>query len=58
MADAYFSAPGHNNGVGNPPLNPGVTSTDTTDPLSVRFACNANGQSSQESQPLTVDLNQ
>jgi hypothetical protein len=58
MADAYFSALGHNNGVGNPPLNPGVSSTDTTDPLSVRFACNANGMSSQESQPLTVDLNQ
>jgi hypothetical protein len=58
MADAYFSALGHNNGVGNPPLNPGVTSTDTTDPLSVHFACNANGQTSQESQPLTVNFNQ
>ena len=56
MADAYFSALGHNNGIGNPPLNPGVTSTDTTDPLSVRFACNANGQTSQQSQPLVVDL--
>ena len=54
MADAYFSALGHNNGVGNPPLNPGVTSTDMTDPLSVRFACNANGQTSQQSQPMTV----
>ena len=56
MADAYFSALGHNNGIGNPPLNPGVTSTDTTDPLSVHFACNANGQTSQQSQPLTVNL--
>jgi hypothetical protein len=58
MSDAYFSALGHNNGVGNPPLNPGVTSTDMTDPLSVRFACKANGQTSQESQPLTVNFNQ
>ena len=56
MADAYFSALGHNNGVGNPPLNPGVTSTDMTDPLSVRFACNANGQTSQQSQPMVVNF--
>jgi len=55
MQDAYFSALGHNNGVGNPPLNPGVTSTDTTDPISVRFACSANGQQSEESQPLVVN---
>jgi len=55
MADAYFSALGHNNGVGNPPLNPGVTSTDTTDPLSVHFACSANGMQSQESQPMVVN---
>ena len=56
MTDAYFAALGHNNGIGNPPLNPGVTSTDTTDPLSVHFACNANGMTSQESQPLVVNM--
>jgi hypothetical protein len=56
MTDAYFAALGHNNGIGNPPLNPGVTSTDTTDPLSVRFACSANGRTSQESQPLVVSF--
>jgi hypothetical protein len=55
MADAYFSALGHNNGVGNPPLNPGLTSTDTTDPVSVHFACSANGMQSQESQPMVVN---
>lgn len=56
MTDAYFSALGHNNGVGNPPLNPGVTSTDMTDPLSVRFGCSANGEKSPESQPMVVNF--
>jgi hypothetical protein len=36
---AYFSALGVNNGIGNPPLAPGFSSTDTMDPLNVRFHC-------------------
>jgi len=36
---SYFSALGENNGIGNPPKAPGFSSTDTTDPLNVRFHC-------------------
>lgn len=58
VQDAYFSALGVNNGIGNPPLKPGVSSTDMTDPLSVRFACSANGMKSPESQPTVVNFQQ
>jgi hypothetical protein len=39
VKDSYFSALGTSVGTGNP-ATPGFTSTDTTDPLNVRFHCN------------------
>ncbi|HLI77920.1 MAG TPA: hypothetical protein VKV02_13320, partial [Acidobacteriaceae bacterium] len=55
IENAYFSALGVPNGVGNPPLSPGFTTTDTTDPLDVRFACSVNGESTGYS--ATVNVN-
>ena len=39
---AYFSALGETTGIGNPPAAPGFGTTDTTDPLSVKFHCTDN----------------
>ena len=55
IENAYFSALGVPNGVGNPPLSPGFTTTDTTDPLDVRFACSANGQTTGYSSTVNVN---
>lgn len=54
---AYFSALGVSSGVGNPPAAPGFSSTDTTDPLNVRFHCNvagSNGPGGSWSPTVTV----
>jgi hypothetical protein len=53
---AYFSALGVNNGVGNPPLAPGFSSTDTTDPLNVRFHCTDSNNGSGGSWSPTVTV--
>lgn len=54
---AYFSALGLNNGVGNPPLSPGFASTDTTDPLNVRFHCSDSTTGAGGSWSPTVTVN-
>jgi hypothetical protein len=56
LEGAYFSALGLANGVGNPPAAPGLTTTDTTDPLDVRFGCAVNGVSTGPSAPLIVNF--
>lgn len=55
LVNAYFSALGASAGVGNPPSQPGITTTDTADPLDVRFACSANGDSTGLSTPVNVN---
>ena len=57
LVDAYLSALGTSAGVGNPPSAPGFTTSDTADPLRVRFSCSANGDTVQ-SRPLTVNFQQ
>ncbi len=55
--DSYFSAVGTSVGTGNPGT-PGFTSTDTTDPLNVRFHCNVgdtNGTGGSWSRTVTVN---
>lgn len=54
---AYFSALGLNNGVGNPPLAPGFSSTDTTDPLNVRYHCSDSTSGDGGSWSPTVTVN-
>ena len=54
---AYFSALGVNNGVGNPPLAPGFSSTDMSDPLNVRFHCSDSNNGSGGSWSPTVPVN-
>lgn len=54
---AYFSALGLNNGVGNPPLAPGFSSTDTTDPLNARFHCSDSTSGAGGSWSPTVTVN-
>ena len=54
---AYFSALGLNNGVGNPPLAPGFSSTDTTDPLNVRYHCSDSTSGAGGSWSPTVTVN-
>ncbi|HKO11716.1 MAG TPA: hypothetical protein VJV22_07100 [Acidobacteriaceae bacterium] len=56
LEGAYFSALGLANGVGNPPAAPGLTTTDTVDPLAVRFSCSANGESTGLRSPLIVNF--
>jgi hypothetical protein len=58
LMDAYFSALNTSTGVGNPPTGTGVTTSDTSDPLRVRFSCSANGVSTRPSPPLTVNFQQ
>jgi hypothetical protein len=56
LEGAYFSALGVANGVGNPPKNPGLTTTDTTDPLDVRFGCSVDGESAGFRKHVTVNF--
>jgi hypothetical protein len=58
VVGTYFSALGLANGVGNPPATTGLTTTDTTDPLDVRFGCSVNGKGTGPSTPLTVNFQQ
>jgi hypothetical protein len=58
ITGAYFSALGLANGVGNPPLGNGFTTTDTTDPLSLSFSCSANGIPSNSAAPTTINFQQ
>jgi hypothetical protein len=55
---AYFSALGVSSGIGNPG-GPGFSTTDTTDPLNVRFHCNdsntGNGAGGSWSPTVTVN---
>jgi hypothetical protein len=55
---AYFSALGENDGGAGNPGGPGFTSTDTTDPLNVRFHCNVGEAGSGGSWSPTVTVNQ
>lgn len=55
LENAYFSALGVSAGVGNPPAQPGLTTTDTADPLDVRFTCSANGDSTGWSKAVNVN---
>jgi hypothetical protein len=55
LENAYFSALGLANGVGNPPAAPGLTTTDSADPLDVRFACSVNGDSTGYSTSTNVN---
>jgi hypothetical protein len=55
LEQAYFSALGLANGVGNPPLASGLTTTDTTNPLDVRFSCSAGSLSTGYSAPVNVN---
>lgn len=55
---AYFSVLGLANGVGNPPLGNGFSTTDSADPLNVTFGCSANGVASRYAAPLTVNFQQ
>ena len=54
---SYFSALGENNGIGNPPKAPGFSTTDTTDPLDVRFHCSdsTTGEGGSWSPTFTVN---
>jgi hypothetical protein len=56
---SYFSALGVAPGprVGNPPVNPGFASTDTTDPLNVRFHCDAGNNGAGGSWSPTITVN-
>ena len=56
LEGAYFSALNVSTGVGNPPTGTGLTTTDTTDPLRVRFACTVNNFTRVPSTPLTVNF--
>jgi PKD repeat protein len=51
---AYFSALGVSSGAGNPG-GPGFPTTDTADPLNVRFHCSDNGVSGSWSPTITVN---
>ena len=53
---AYFSALGVSSGAGNPG-GPGFLTTDTTDPLNVRFHCSDNGTGGNWSPTVTVRYN-
>ena len=55
---AYYSALGTSAGVGNPPAAPGLQTTDNANPLDVRFAYSANGESTGYSAPLKVNFQQ
>ena len=52
--NAYFSALGVSSGAGNPG-GPGFQTTDTTDPLNVRFHCSDNGAGGNWSPTATVN---
>jgi hypothetical protein len=55
---SYFSALGVSAGTGNPPAAPGFSTTDTTDPLNVRFHCTSaseNGAGGRWSPTVTVN---
>jgi hypothetical protein len=56
LEGTYFSALGLANGTGNPPKEPGLTTTDSADPLDVRFSCSANGESIGFRKPATVNF--
>ena len=53
---AYFTGLGISSGVGNPG-GPGFTTTDTADPLLMRFQVGANGRRSGPGAPLSVNFN-
>src|SRR5262249_48670949 len=55
---AYFSALGVNAGTGNPPAAPGFSTTDTMNPLKVRFhftSASENGAGGRWSPTVTVN---
>jgi hypothetical protein len=56
LQGAYFSALGTATAVGNPPTGTGFMTSDTTDPLKVRFACTVNNELRVPSSPLTVNF--
>ena len=56
LEGTYFSALGLANGIGNPPKQPGLITSDMADPLDVRFSCAAGGESTGFRTPLTVNL--
>jgi hypothetical protein len=58
LEGAYFSALNTSTGVGNPPTGTGLTTTDTADPLVVRFSCTVNDLIRVPSTPLTVNFKQ
>jgi hypothetical protein len=61
--NAYFSALGTSNGVGNPPAAPGFTTTDKADPLKVKFHCSGGDHDNdlddggRWSLPVTINYN-
>lgn len=55
--NAYFSALGVSDGIGNPPAAAGFATTDTTDSLKVRYHCNDSNNGSGGSWSPTSTVN-
>lgn len=55
LQDAYLSALGAANGVGNPPSAPGFVTTAPDDPLQVRFSCSTGVESTAYSPVVNVN---